>query len=90
MAKFKKGNSGNPNGRPKGAKNKTSTDLRELISNFLLENFETIQADFDELQPMERAKVFRDLLQYGLPKIQAISEDIDKEPNTINFIEVII
>jgi len=32
---FKKGESGNPEGRPKGSLNKTTKDIRELISEAL-------------------------------------------------------
>jgi predicted component of type VI protein secretion system len=69
---FEQGISGNPEGRPKGVKNKTTSQLRETINNFLENNFEQVMKDFTELGPKDRAKLYCDLLQYGLPRLQAI------------------
>lgn len=76
---FKKGSSGNVAGKPKGAKNKTGLQLRESINDFLAENFNKIVEDFGQLPPKDRTKLYCDLLQYGLPKLQAISTDISIE-----------
>ena len=69
---FEQGISGNPEGRPKGAKNKTTSQLRETINNFLENNFEQVMKDFTELSPKDRAKLYCDLLQYGLPRLQSV------------------
>ena len=79
---FKEGQSGNLKGRPKGAKNKIGGDLRELISDFLTEQFPVIVEDFKKLKPRERARIYGDLLQYGLPKLQSISLDTQLEKLT--------
>jgi CRISPR/Cas system-associated endoribonuclease Cas2 len=76
---FEKGISGNPEGRPKGAVNRTSQQLREMISGFLEENFEKIKTDFNFLTPKERAKIYCDLLQYGLPRLQAVQFETEFE-----------
>lgn len=80
--KYKTGQSGNPNGRPKGSKNKTGGELRERIISFLSDEFENVQTSFSELQPREKVKLYCDLLQYGLPKLQAISLDAQIEGMT--------
>jgi hypothetical protein len=74
---FVKGTSGNPNGRPKGATNKTTAQLRLFILDFLDKNFNVIEKDFSELNPKERVKFYLDLLQYGLPKLQAVQLETD-------------
>lgn len=76
---FEKGISGNPEGRPKGATNRTSLQLRELITDFLENNFEKVVSDFGELKPKDRVKLYCDLLQYGLPRLQAVQIETEFE-----------
>lgn len=67
-------------GRKKGSKNKVSETLRKNISRFLAAEFTEIQAIFYELSPRERARLYCDLLQYSVPKLQAtqLTSDLDK------------
>ena len=74
---FEQGISGNPEGRPKGTKNKTGLQLRETITDFLENNFEKIVQDFHYLKPKDRVKLYCDLLQYGLPRLQAVQLETD-------------
>lgn len=80
---FEKGISGNPEGRPRGAVNRTSTQLREMIADFLENNFEKVVQDFSELNAKDRVKLYCDLLQYGLPRLQAvqIETEFDRLPD---------
>ena len=79
---FEKGFSGNPSGRPKGAGNKTTFQLREMITGFLENHFEAVVRDFGDLQPRERVKLYCDLLQYGLPKLQTVQ--LESEFDTLS------
>jgi len=86
---FEKGNSGNPDGRPKGTNNKLTKQLRETINDFLETNFESVIQDFEKLTPKERLKFYCELLQYGLPKLQAVQMENDFEnlsDEQLNFI----
>ncbi len=38
--------------------------------------------DFEQLEAKDRLKVYTDLLQYGLPKLQAVSNTIEFENMT--------
>ncbi len=87
---FEKGTSGNPQGKPAGTKNKTGTKIREMIEGFLMDNFQTVVADFNELPPKDRAKLYCDLLQYGLPRLQAISTETGFERLTDDQLHEII
>lgn len=76
---FEKGLSGNPGGRPKGSPNKISNKLRKTITAFLSDNFKKITEDFHLLPPKDRAKLYCDLLQYGLPKMREMSMGLGLE-----------
>ena len=69
LNKGAKGN--NPNGRPIGSKNKGTAELRQRINTFLDDNWETLQQDFESLEPKERLMFYEKLLSFGLPKLQA-------------------
>ena len=87
---FTQGMSGNPEGRPKGAKNRTGLQLRQTISDFLESNFEKITQDFEELKPAERIRYYCDLLQYGLPRLQSVQIESDFERLTDSQLDQII
>ena len=80
---FKKGQSGNPKGRPRGAKNKATNELREWVERFINDNLDTIANDIKELDPNERVKFFLALLNYTLPKQQSVKADINDEREQI-------
>src|SRR5688572_6985836 len=69
-------------GRPKGSKNKSAKTLRDTINKFLEEEFEDVRACFYSLNPRDRAKLYCDLLQYGLPKLQAMNMEFKFENMT--------
>ncbi|SRR5579862_7198682 len=87
---FTKGKSGNPRGRKVGAKGKIGLELRAMITNFLEENFVQIQADFRKLKPLDRLKIYGDLLPYGLPKLQSATLQVDFEKFTDQELDYII
>ena len=77
--KYVKGQSGNSSGRPNGAQNKVTSNLRATITAFLSDNFKKIEQDFHAMPQKDRAKLYCDLLQYGLPKLQTMSMDLGFE-----------
>lgn len=64
---MEKGKTNNPNGRPKGAVNKTTKKTKELIAKFVDENFTTIMEDLKVLEPKDRVAAFINLLKYVVP-----------------------
>ena len=77
---LRKGQTNNPSGRPKGTVNKVTTALRSRINDFLNNNWENLQDDFDKLEPQDRLQFYEKLLQYGLPRLQntQLTTDFEK------------
>jgi hypothetical protein len=64
-----KGHTGNPNGRPKGALNKTTSTVRSWLVQLINDNREQIEQDFKSIEPKERLDLLQKLLPYLMPKV---------------------
>lgn len=80
MAQFKRGISGNPNGRPMGSKNKVTAKVINLISLIVEENLPRIRKDLDELEPKDRLRFIASLFAYIVPKQQSIAPYVEQPP----------
>jgi len=81
---FKKGTSGNPIGRPKGAVSTTSKLIREHISqaidgNKIVEMLDKIDS------PTEYINAISKLLPYSIGKVKPYEEIEEREPISINI-----
>ena len=81
---FKKGKSGNPVGRPKGAVSTTTKLIREHISQAIDGN--KIMEMLDKIDsPTEYINAISKLLPYSIGKIKAYEEIEEREPISINI-----
>ena len=71
-----KGKTNNPNGRPKSPVNSIASKMRINVVNFLIDNFEKLEAQMKELDPKEYVRAYIDLMKYGIYPAQApVKED---------------
>jgi len=81
---FKKGTSGNPIGRPKGAVSTTTKLIREHISQAIDGN--KIMEMLDKIDsPTEYINAISKLLPYSIGKVKAYEEIEEREPISINI-----
>ena len=75
--RFQKGVSGNPKGRKKGALNKSTNQVRDILMKAHANNFDLIMQQINEMTLKERLQFNRDILPYIAPKLSniAIKED---------------
>lgn len=81
---FKKGQSGNLNGKPKGLKNKTTEAARELLLRLLDGQIQYVEDEFDLLRESngkEYLKILATYLPYIIPK-QTETQITVNEPRT--------
>ena len=89
---FKKGQSGNPKGKPKGAENKLTKEARTIFLETLEGQAKHIEAAFDEVRK-ENPKAYLDLFakyaQYFVPKKTENTDKIDLTVNDFNIKDVL-
>ncbi|GAB6395248.1 MAG: hypothetical protein MdMp024_1571 [Bacteroidales bacterium] len=73
-----KGQTGNPNGRPKGSPNKVTAELREWITGLIAGNREQFDSDWQALEPYQRLVLLEKLLAYVLPKPAPEKEESER------------
>lgn len=79
MAKFAKGTSGNPAGRPKGAKNKSTTELRRKVQQLVEDNWDELLDRLTRLDDDKYVAEIRQLMEYVLPKLQRTDATVSAE-----------
>lgn len=67
--RFEKGVSGNPNGRPKGTKNKTTQEIRNFLQCVMDDNLPKLQEDLDRMNPFQRWQILDKLSKSFLPTL---------------------
>ena len=77
MSRQKNDGLGRMGGRQKGTPNKSTATVREWVQALLDGHREQIEKDLKKLSPSQRVTTLLKLLDYILPKQQAVSAKID-------------
>ena len=85
MARFKKGETGNPAGRPKGVPNKVTMDVRLAIQSIIEDNIGKFQARLDNLEDKDWIKAMTELMKVVAPK-NITMDNADGTGIVINFV----
>lgn len=74
----KKGQTGNPNGRPRGVPNKTTKTAREWLISLVDKNRVQIERDLKALDPKDRLIILEKLMAYTIPKASSVNISFEK------------
>lgn len=58
-------------GRELGTPNKSTDELRQTVQSFIENNLDSMQANFDLLEPKEKLLFIEKMLNFSLPRLQA-------------------
>ena len=79
MTQYRKGQSGNPAGKPRGAKNRTTEQVRKLLQSFIEGKLPELETIWKGLDPKDKILFIDRLLKHTLPpplhSIEQFSED---------------
>lgn len=64
-----KGQTNNPHGRPRGSKNKITTEIKNTLARFMKKDIKKLHEDWAKLNPYQRTIMREKLLNYILPKV---------------------
>jgi hypothetical protein len=87
---FKKGRSGNINGRPTGTPNKFTHTQREFIESILDKQKDKIESELDKLQGKDYLNAITGLFEYVLPKLSRseMRTDFTESENPVQIIQL--
>lgn len=84
---FRKGQSGNPNGRPKGTKSKKSRQWAQLGDAIVGRHTERFNNLLDQLSDEDFSEMYLKILEYFQPKIQRTEvEDLTEKKVVIEYV----
>lgn len=75
---------GRHGGRAKGTPNKVTKERRELIDEFLNENWEEFKRHYSNCQPAEKLNIYLQLIPYTTPKMASVEYKEKVAPKSFN------
>lgn len=75
---MKKGQTNNPNGRPRGVPNRTTRTAREWLVGLIDKNRVQIEKDLKKLNSKDRLIILEKLMSYTIPKVNSMQISFDQ------------
>ena len=91
MAKYQKGQSGNPKGRPRGSVDEKKAYIRDWVISIIGSNGKRLEQNYSHLSRKEQWRVITQLLPYVLPRqheaiVDASMQVTTPEPITLRLV----
>ena len=71
----------NKSGRPRGSKNKATTEIRDKFQELIESNYEQLEKDLKSLRASERVKAIIELAKFILPTLKAADVEVSTSNN---------
>lgn len=81
--RFKGDGKGRQGGRKKGTPNKTTRERRELIDEFLNENWDEFKDLYRSSDNVTKVRIFMELIPYTTPKMASVEYKDKDKPKTL-------
>lgn len=90
MARQKNDGKGRLGGRAKGTPNRLTSSAKEWLTALIDKNRRQVERDLKQLEPKERLQILEKLMQYVIPKQQAVNATIDVDRLTDEQLDYLI
>lgn len=87
---MRKGQTNNPNGRPKGTPNKVTSELKTWVQQLIDGNRKQLEKDLKNLDPVERWKIIEKLMCYTLPRMSSVEAKVEFDKLTDEQLDSVI
>lgn len=77
MARQKNDGKGRIGGRQKGTPNRVTASIKDWVAGVIDKNRRQMERDIKALEPKDRLQMLEKLMQYVIPKQQAVSAEVD-------------
>jgi len=77
-------------GRQKGTPNKVTSTVKEWLAQLIDKNRRQMERDIKDLEPKDRLQVLERLMQYVVPKQQAVQAEVDFNKMTDEQLDTLV
>jgi hypothetical protein len=87
---WRPGQSGNPNGRPRGSRNKRTQEIQEHLTEFFSGRLQDLERMYGEGNDEMKLRIWKDFSPYVLPRLHATQAEISLEKMSPSEIDALL